>query len=204
VGCSIIASSIVSYITTLYLSSDKEVRNVIETWGLKNIGIRSILNVEINKNLEDMCQGMDIVAFGMKSFIDAKGSLLEEKVIKKGCIIRILTMCPDSTFLERRNIEEKNVSGQIKKEIEDMIQWAERIHKNPSRKGSIEIRSYDGLPQDMYQKIDDYVYIGALHFHKTSQQTITYEYKPKSKGAEYYTKYFSDLWKDDSFSKKIL
>jgi hypothetical protein len=205
VGCSIIASSVISFITTLYLNADSEARSVVETWGLKNIDIRATLNSEINKNLDNMDKGMDIVALGMKNFLDAKKSLLERKV-KQGCIIRILTMNPNSEFLERRDIEEGNPSGQIKHEIENMIQWAREINNDPNRKGSgsIEIRGYSGFPQDMYQKIDGYVYVGSLHFGKVSQQTITYEYKPRSKGADYYTEYFLSLWEKDSFSEKIL
>lgn len=203
VGCSIIASSIISFITTLYLNSDNDARKVIDIWGLKNIEIRSILNSDINMQLENMSQGMDIVAFGMKNFLAAKGSLLEQK-IKQGCTIRILTMHPDSQFLYQRDKEEGNVTGQIKNEILEMIKWAEKINDTQNNKGAIEIRSYNGLPQDMYQKVDNYVYVGSLHFGKTSQQTIAYEYKPGSKGADYYTKYFLSLWEDNSFSEKIL
>jgi hypothetical protein len=205
VGCSIIASSIISYLMTIYLNADKEARWVIETWGLKNIEIRSILNYEINEKLDHMSHGMDIVAFGMKNFLAAKGILLEKKV-KQGCTIRILTMHPGSEFLARRDMEEGNSPGQIKKEIEDMIQWAQGINNVQSRKGSgsIEIRGYNGLPQDMYQRIDDHVYVGPLHFGKPSQQTIAYEYKPGSKGTAHYTEYFLSLWKNNSFSEKIL
>lgn len=204
VGCSIVASSVVSYITTLYLTSDKNAKRVIETWGLKNIEIRSNLNSEINERLAHMDHGMDIVAFGMKNFLSRQNAILEEKV-KKGCVIRILTMHPDSEFIARRDEEESNSLGQIKNEIKEMIKWAQEINNNPSRKGSgsIEIRGYKGLPQDMYQKVDDYVYVGPLQFGKPSQQTIAYAYKPGSKGAQYYTKYFLDLWKNDSFSEKI-
>jgi hypothetical protein len=202
VGCSIIASSIISSITTLYLNADKDARKVIETWGLKNIEIRSNLNSDINMQLEKMSYGMDIVAFGMKNFLAAKRSLLELK-IKQGCTIRILTMHPDSQFLSQRDQEEGNVSGQIKNEIEEMIKWAKKIHDDPNKKGAIEIRTYKGLPHDTYQKVDNYVYVAPLQFGKTSQQTIAYEYKPGSKGAQYYTKYFLDIWQNDSFSEKI-
>jgi hypothetical protein len=205
IGSSMVASSIISFLMAVYLKADEEARKVIDTWGLKNIEVRSALNSEINKNLEGMRRGMDIVTLGMKNFRAAKGALLEQKV-KQGCNIRILTMDPESEFLERRDVEEGNSIGQIKKEIEDMITWAQRINntQDGKRAGSIEIRCYDGLPQDMYQRIDNHVYVGPLHFGKPSQQTIAYEYKPGSKGAEYYTEYFSSLWKDDLFSKKIL
>lgn len=202
VGCSVIASSIISFIMTMYLNDDKEARRVIDTWGLKNIDVRSILNYEINEKIDSMSHGMDIVAFGMKNFLAAKGSLLEKKA-KQGCVIRILTIHPESPFLARREKEENEPPGQIKESIKDMIRWAQKIKKDTSCKGSISVHLYQGLPQDMYQRIDDYVYVGPFLFAKPSQQTIAYEYKPRSKGAEYYNAYFESLWDNKSFSKKI-
>ncbi len=203
VGCSIIASATISLIMTAYLNDDKEARRVIDTWGLKNIGIRSILNYEINEKVDSMSQGMDIIAFGMKNFLAAKGQILEDKV-KKGCVIRILTINPESPFLARREKEENEPAGQIKESIKEMLRWAKQITTDTKCKGAIEVSLYNGLPQDMYQRIDDYVYVGPLLFAKPSQQTITYEYKPGSKGAEYYNTYFSSLWNNRGFSNRLI
>jgi hypothetical protein len=200
VGCSIIASAMITFVTTLYLNDDKEARRVIDNWGLRNIEIRSILNVEINKKLESMTDGMDIIAFGMKNFLAAQGRLLEQKV-SQGCTIRILTMDPNSEYIKQREKEEKEPSGQIKQSIEDLIEWANKINQK-NIKGSIIIKTYDSLPQSMYQRVDKYVYVGPLHFNKPSQQTIAYEYKPNSRGAEYYTAYFTSLWENKKFCKE--
>ncbi|MCI5137719.1 MAG: hypothetical protein D3922_04725, partial [Candidatus Electrothrix sp. AR1] len=158
VGCSIMATSIISFIMTWYLNDDKEARHVIDNWGLKNIEVRSALNYEINEKLDKMKDGMDIVAFGMKNFLAAKKQLLEEK-IKEGRTIRILTIAPGSKYVAQREREEKEPPGQIKNSIEELIVWAKEV-KSKKQKGVIEVKTYDSLPQDMYQKVDKYVYVG--------------------------------------------
>lgn len=202
VGCSIIATSIVSFIMTLYLNDDKEARRVVDNWGLKNIEVRSLLNIEINEKLDSMSEGMDIIAFGMKNFLAAKGPLLEQK-ISQGCTIRILTLAPTSQYVTQREKEEKEPKGQIKKSIEDLIKWAEAI-KTKNYKGTITVKTYNSLPQDMYQRVDKYVYVGPLHYEKPSQQTIAYEYKPNSRGAEYYSNYFVSLWENSQFTNTVV
>ncbi|MCI5161033.1 MAG: hypothetical protein D3917_03220 [Candidatus Electrothrix sp. AX5] len=202
VGCSIIATSIISFIMTWYLNDDKEARRVIDNWGLKNIEVRSALNYEINEKLDNMKDGMDIVVFGMKNFLAAKKQLLEDK-IEKGRSIRILTIAPDSKYVAQRELEEKEPPGQIRNSIAELISWAERV-KSQKKRGTIEVKTYDSLPQDMYQKVDKYVYIGPLHYETPSQQTIAYEYRPGSKGAKYYSDYFLKLWEDSNFCKKIV
>lgn len=202
VGCSIIATSIISFIMTWYLNDDKEARRIIDNWGLKNIEVRSILNYEINEKLNKMTEGMDIVAFGMKNFLAAKKQLLERK-IKLGCTIRILTIDPDSIYVAQRELEEKEPKGQIKNSIKELIKWANEV-KSEDHKGGIIVKTYDGLPQDMYQRVDGFVYVGPLHYAKPSQQTISYEYRPGSKGSEYYSDYFRSLWEDQSFCKQIV
>lgn len=204
VGCSIIASTIISFLTMLYLNDDKEARRIIDDWGLKNIEIRSILNYEINERLELMEEGMDIIAFGMKNFLAAKKTLLERK-IQRGSTLRILTIDPNSQYVLQREKEENEPEGQIKNSIINLITWAQEVKKsNPKAKGSIMVKKYDSLPQDMYQRIDKYVYVGPLHYGKPSQQTITYEYKPGSKGAEYYANYFISLWENETFCKNVV
>jgi len=202
VGCSLIATSIITAITTYYLNDDKQARRVIDIWGLKNIEIRSTLNIEINERLDTMTEGMDIVALGMKNLLAAKGSLIRNK-INQGVNVRILTLNPESNFVKQREKEEDEPEGQIKKSINSLIEWAKEVKQGDPR-GQIVVKIYDGLPQDTYQRIDKYVYVGPLHYAKPSQQTISYEYKPNSKGASYYTEYFTSLWENEQFCKIIV
>ncbi|MCI5140860.1 MAG: hypothetical protein D3909_03850 [Candidatus Electrothrix sp. ATG1] len=202
VGCSIMATSIISFVMTWYLNDDKEARRVIDSWGLKNIEVRSALNYEINEKLDTMKDGMDIIAFGMKNFLAAKKQLLEDK-IEEGCTIRMLTIAPESKFVTQREREEKEPAGQIKNSIEELIAWAKEV-KSRNTKGTVIVKTYDSLPQDMYQKVDKYVYVGPFQFGKPSQQTIAYEYRPGSKGARYYSDYFLKIWDDADFCKEIV
>lgn len=204
VGTSIFASGIISFLLVRYVHSYQDsLRNIIDEWGVRRIDIRADINSDINGKLESMDTGMDIVAFGMKNFLSAKGDLLIQK-INKGCRIRILTINPDSQYVRQREIEELESEGQIKNSIECMIEWAESIKDNLDNKNLISVKIYDGLPQDMYQKVDEFVYVGPFQYRKPSQQTIAYSYVPKSKGSEYYISYFNKLWSDDSYSRKVV
>jgi hypothetical protein len=149
-----------------------------------------------------MTEGMDVVVFGMKNFLAAKKQLLEKK-IKTGCTVRILTIDPNSVYVAQRESEEKEPQGQIKNSIEELIKWADEV-KLKKYRGVIIVKKYNSLPQDMYQRVDGFVYVGPLHYAKPSQQTIAYEYRPGSKGTQYYSDYFSSLWDDTFFCQQIV
>lgn len=204
VGTSIIASGLISLLLVKYIYFYQgSLRNIVDEWGMRRIDIRSNINPDINKKLDSMDIGMDIIAFGMRNFLSVQGDLLIEK-LNRGCRIRILTITPNSPFVRQREIDELEMEGQIKNSIDFMIKWAKTAQGNLTDKGLISVKTYSGLPQDMYQKVDDYVYIGPFLYGKPSQQTIAYSFAPKSKGAEYYTSYFNKLWSDDNFSTKVL
>lgn len=199
VGCSIFASALVSIILLHRLNELYDIQSRLSDWGICEIGIRSEANVRINEKLESMTKGMDIIAFGMKNFLAAKGTLLESKVIS-GCNIRILTINPNSPYVDQREKDEGDAAGQIKKSINDLISWTKKIKaKNP--RGSIEIKIYDALPLDTYQRIDDFVFTGPSMMGVPSQQTLIYGYSPNSKGGTQLTSYFEKLWSDNSFSR---
>ena len=199
VGCSIFASALVSIILMHRLNELYDIQSRLSEWGICDIGIRSEANVRINEKLEKMTTGMDIIAFGMKNFLAAKGSLLESKVIS-GCAIRILTINPDSPYVSQREQDEGDAAGQIKKSINELILWTKKINdKKP--KGSIELKIYDALPLDTYQKIDNFIFTGPSMMGIPSQQTIIYGYSPNSKGSSQLISYFEKLWSDQNFSK---
>lgn len=204
VGTSIIASGIISFLLVKYIYSYQDsLRNIVDEWGVRRIDIRADLNPDINKKLESMDTGMDIIAFGMKNFLSVQGDLLKEK-INKGCRIRILTINPDSQYVQQREIEEFELEGQIKNSIKYMIEWAKSVKDEVHNKNLISVKIYNGLPQDMYQKVDEFVYVGPFQYGRPSQQTIAYSYIPKSKGSEYYISYFNKLWDESSYSTKIV
>jgi hypothetical protein len=102
IGTSIIASSIIAFLTARYLVRKSKIKDIMEKWGLEGIyETRSEMNESSNRYLSTIEKQMDIIALGMRSFRDAKGNLIKEKV-KKGIYIRILTLNPDSQFVTQR------------------------------------------------------------------------------------------------------
>ena len=81
VGCSIMASAIVCWLTSRYTLSKINIKAIIDRWGL--IGIyetRGEMNIDCDEKLETLSSTLDIIAFGLKSFRDSKSDLIEEKV----------------------------------------------------------------------------------------------------------------------------
>ena len=204
VGASLIASSIVSYLTSIYIFGMKKEKKITEYWGLNAI-------YETRQRMNDSCDiatnaaenNLDIVAFGLRSFRDAKTDLISEKV-KKGMKVRILTIHPDSEFLKQRERDEKKNEGDIRKTIIDLYEWVEELSNIAPKKENVSIKFYDALPLDFYFRVDGTLFIGQYLYKIDSQQTISFEFRDNAKGFDYYTKYFeSILWSDKHLPKKI-
>jgi hypothetical protein len=129
-----------------------------------------------------------------------KSSLIEEKV-KQNLKIRILTMHPDSIYLKEREKNEKEVEGQIRNTIVQLVEWVTNLKKMSPDPKNIQIKFYDALPLDSYLREDDHLFIGPYLYGKESQQTISFEFR-KAQGFAYYTDYFDKLWNDDTFLPK--
>ena len=148
-----------------------------------------------------MSSTLDIIAFGLKSFRDAKSKLIEEKV-KDGAKIRILTMNPEGDFVKQREKEENEMEGAIKKSILDLEKWVEYLKTIAPDRDNIELKYYNTMTEDFYFCIDNkYLYTGPYLNGKGSQQTISYAYK-QGEMLKFYSGYFNDLWKNSDASSK--
>jgi len=196
VGCSLIASSIVSYLTSKYLIRINTVKNIIEHWGLVAIyETRQEMNRKSDELFPSLEKKLDIVAWGLKSFRDGKGKMVEAKV-KQGLKIRIIAPHPDSKFVVQREHDEKEISGQIRQTIIHLGDWVDGLKKTAQNESDIEIRYYNSLPEDFFFRMDDHVFIGPYRYGISSQQTISYEFKGPSNGFRDYVGYFERLWND--------
>ncbi len=200
VGCSLIASTIVSYLTSKYLIRINKIKQLIEIWGISAIyETRQEMNRSTDIAFETLENNLDIIAWGLKSFRDGKDKIVKEKV-KKGLKIRFIAPSPDSYYVKQREIDEKEVEGQIRKTIVDLGQWIEELKKIAPAPENIQIKYYNSLPEDFYFRVDDYIFIGPYQWGKSSQQTISYEFKGQSsKGFAYYNDYFEKLWNSQDF-----
>jgi len=204
VGCSLIASSIVAYLTSLYVFKRQKEKVITEVWGLNSVfKTRGEMNIPCDASVSRMQKQLDMIGFGFRSFRDAKGGEIEEKV-EHGLKIRIITIHPDSIFLKQRELDEQEIPGQIRKTILQLSEWIAKLQKIAPNSDNIQIKYYDSLPLDFLFRTDDRLYAGPYLYGRQSQQTISFEFMTNSKGFEYYMTYFEYLWSDskDSVPKK--
>jgi len=201
VGCSLIASSVVSYLTSKYLIRISHIKKIIEYWGLEAIyETRQEMNRSTDIAFKSLENNLDIIAWGLKSFRDAKNKVVRAKV-ERGLKIRIIAPYPDSEVVKQREKDEKEIEGQIKQTIINLAQWIEELKRISSDRSNIQIRYYNRLPEDFYFLVDEHIFIGPYLYGISSQQTISYEFKGTSHGFTYYKDYFEKLWNDTEFCK---
>lgn len=201
VGCSVIASGVVSYLSARYLIRRKRIKDIVDYWGLEGIyKTRAEMNISCNNHLNDMENHLDVIVFGMRSFRDSQGPLIADKV-RKNLKVRILTLNPNSIFVKQREKDEGVAVGQLVSEIRGLERWVEDLKKIAPDSKNVQIRFYDTTPQHSYLRQDGYIYVGPHLFGITSQQTISYEFRDNSQGYKYYSDYFDKLWWDEEFCK---
>ncbi len=200
VGSSVVASALVFYLSSFMLVRQLEVQDIVSEWGLVAVyRTRAEMNQKSNQYLGKAKGKLDIIAFGLRSLRDNMSSVIEERV-KSGLSIRILTIDPNSTVVSLREIDEQQSDGSIKKTICDLASWVSQIRAHQASGSQVEIRFYNALPQDFYYRVDDHLFVGPYLFGKTSQQTISYEFRSGSLGFDYWTEYFDSLWSNRNFS----
>lgn len=202
IGTSLIASSIVVFLSSRYLVNQNNITEMIQEWKITGIfKTRADMNKSSNFYLEYNKNNLDIVAFGLKSFRDSKKEIIKEK-INRGMRIRILTLSPNSQFLKEREKVEKEIEGQIRNTIIQLGTWVEDLQQNQLYEGQVQIRYYDSIPIDFYFGLDEVVFVGPYMYGIQSQQTISYEFKRGGVGFNYYNEYFNKLWDSNEFCKE--
>ena len=202
IGCSICASSVISFGSLLFFSKKELSDEIINHWGLTNIyRSRSEMNADCSMDLDKAMEHIDYIGFGFKSLIDAKSKVIEEKAVH-GVKIRFLVMDPESEFLKEREAIENSSEGSIRKSIYNLEEWIRHLRTLSNNSENIQLRYYDSLPLDYYNRIDDAVYMGPYWFGKSSQQTVSYRFQSNSEGYKLYTEYFSDLWESKDLKKR--
>ncbi len=203
IACSILASAIVGLFTVSFLYQEEEDREVIKRWGLTNIyRSRDVMNTDCDKDLRKAREHIDYVGFGFRSLRDMESDTIRER-LAAGAKIRFLVMSPDCPYLEEREKEEKCSPGEIKKSIHDLENWVRELNKE-NKKNNIQLRYYNTLPLDYYNRIDNVVYMGPYWYNKTSQHTVSYKFIAGSEGYNLYTDYFDDLWEDKELTVDAL
>lgn len=198
VGSSLIASSVVSFITTYNMMIRIKQNEITEKWGLECITEnRGLMNAIINDCFKKKVSQIDIIAYGLKSFRESKDSTIRNQLIK-GMSMRIITVKPDSPILNQKDDDENKMPGSTESSIIDLVTWVGEI--NETINANIRLKCIDKLPTELYFRVDDMVFVGPYELLRESQQTVTYQYRCNTLGGNYYQQYFEQLWE---ISKEI-
>lgn len=199
IGVSLLASAIVTYLSSIYFFKRKQGKELTDIWGMVSIHeTRAAMNTLCNEHLQKSRHYLDIIAFGLRSLRDSNGRVVENKV-REGLKIRILTLDPNSEFVKQREKDEQKIEGSIAQSIRQLTEWVNLLKKISPHPDNVQIKYYDSLPLDLYYRIDNYLYVGPYLYGKDSQQTITMELRGPSKGFRYFSDYFKDLWDNEKF-----
>ena len=201
IGCSLIASAIIIITNAIFL--ERKIINPLDKWGIEAIfKIRTDTHPEISTKLLHTKKKLDIIAFGLKSLREAQDPAID-KLLHDGVTIRILTMHPESPFVQQREKEENEIPEQIKKTINDLVEWANEKNSNTKHKGYIEIKGYRCMTLDFYWRMDNDLYVGPYWYGLGSQRTITYKFIKGQAGFETYSEYFNKLWNDSTMETLV-
>lgn len=199
VGASLIASSIVAFLSSIYIQKYRRAKEISEIWGILSVEEkRTIMNTRIDECTGNAKKHYDIMAFGLKSLRDGNAKGIND-LLKRGASIRILSVDPECKALNDRDIQEKKTEGQTAYTIRQLIGWVEDLKK--TYPGQIEIKLAKHLPSEFYCRVDDSIFVGPYQYGKDSQQLITMEFKNPGKAFTYYEDYFDSLWKDKDYCK---
>ena len=194
IGVSLLLSGLLGFFVRALFERKNAQNEVYEEWRLKNIySSRAIANLMIDAYQEKAKKNVDIIAFGLTSWRQAKENLIDSMLNRK-VRIRIITMNPHSEILAKRDYMEGKAQGSTK---ESILHLQEFFGKTNNRK-KVEIKYHEQLPLDFYFRIDDHIFVGPYLFGKESQQMITYEFEKGGSGFSYYSDYFESLWNGSS------
>ena len=200
IGTSLFASAVVTSLTFQYMIDSREINELLNTWRLYNIyETKSAMNVyDANQSLQNCQHSVDIIAEGMSSFISAQGDVLL-RLIQRKVKIRIIS-CDSSEMLALRAKDESTSDiGNGETAIHNVLnltRWIKNV-QNDNPGSDIAIRFHSSYPAFTYLKLDDMVFVGANLWRKQSQQTFALSFVKGGKGADYFVRYFDDLWRGD-------
>ena len=197
VGCSLIATSIATWMTSYYVIHTNEIREMVSVWRLKDLfRTKAEMNLTANQCLDDAQDVIDIIAIGMTGFLSVKGDILKKKALS-GTKIRIIS-CENLEMLLQREKDETisgggSVVGTMKNEVIALSEWVENL---AHQKGSVSIKYHSTYPGFSYLRIDDNIFFGPnLPLYK-SQLNFAMQFDIDGEGGKYFASYFDALWEN--------
>lgn len=208
VGGSLIAAGIAGEILFLYVASSQQTKDKLDLLsiaGLQRIfPTRSVsIRDEYHSRLRN-AKEVDVLGFGLSSFREDYGSKFAELSLKTS--FRILLLDPDfpsptESIATIRDREERNNSGDIKRDVEAFESAVRRA--GPLVKANFLVRRLTALPSINIFRVDDEIFWGPYLIADQSRNMPTLLVRRGGFLYDQIKDHFEHLWTDSQFSKPI-
>lgn len=204
VGTSILATAIVTGINAIYVLKTQRMEKLLSKWKLNSIyESKSQMNIDdANTALEKCNDSIDIIAEGLHNYINAKGTLLKDKIIHSNVKVRIIS-CDSEALLKLRAQEELGMEcsgNDAVSKVKYLDQWVAEIRKSlGDKQDNIQIRYHSSYPGFSYLRIDTASFVSINLWGKPSQQCFALSFLGTGKGYTYFHNYFEELWENPNF-----
>jgi len=181
IGIALISASLISIFNKVLLDNDGS--NLSRAWGLKEIyEYRSDKDKQTNEYIIMKAERMDVMT--QNSMRELRANIGDEIKQRLTNNLKIRILIPEDIDTPKH-----------KEDVNDLLTWYKCLNKN--QQVNVTIRRYNGIPQDLYFRVDNMIFIGPYHLDVyNNQKTITYEFMANSSGGKIYSKYFERIWKN--------
>ena len=121
IGTSMISSSIVSFLTSIYIFKYQRAKDISEIWGISSIQEqRAVMNIQVDKYMQKAKNHIDILAYGLKSLRENRTETIKN-ALKRNVKIRIITVNPNNDLLALKDRDENKVKGSTAESINELM-----------------------------------------------------------------------------------
>lgn len=207
VGASVLATALVTLINAKYMMKIQRMEGLISAWRLYDIyeSKAEMNSLDANAALNQCSDSIDIIAEGLFNYINMKGDILKEKILRNGVKLRIIS-CDSDIMLKLRAKDEigpESSGDDAVTKVKQLGKWIAEIHKALENEGmdkdNVQICYHSSYPGFSYLRIDTMSFVSANLWGKPSQQCFAISFEEGGKGAGYFRKYFENLWNNQDF-----
>ena len=210
IGASVAAAGFAGGILYVYVGKMERLESgikMLEDFGIKQVfeGRSVRMKDQYDSRCRDMKQHLDILGFGLSSFVEDHAGDIE--TWKRKADIRILVLDPDFPntevpYSEQRDVEEQNDVGDIRRDVEK-LKRALAPHIGTQNGKTFGVRLYRCLPSVNIFRVDDELFWGPYFMAQQSRNTPTI-LVTHGKLFDRIIEHFNDIWNSETLSVALV
>lgn len=200
IGSSLIAAGISGYIIywAIFVNEKKtkseiEILNTLREFGILNFYDRRLLYSEYGRACKKTKENLDILGFGLHTFIEDNKEKLNSWSIRFK--IRILVLNPKNANCNQRDYEEDDPEGKLKNDIFYITKIILDLN-NPR----VKIKWYSAIPITNMLRMDEIMWVGPYFIKERSRNAYVITLSKNGFLFDKYLSHFEKIWDDPKLS----